>query len=47
MVSQHCGPIDVQLTDVVMPQMSGQDIAEKMATVTGARKPKARSSEAA
>jgi Response regulator containing CheY-like receiver, AAA-type ATPase, and DNA-binding domains len=31
--AKHLGPIHLLLTDVVMPQMSGPEVAEKLATV--------------
>jgi two-component system cell cycle sensor histidine kinase/response regulator CckA len=31
--AKHAGPIHLLLTDVVMPQMSGPEVAEKLATV--------------
>ena len=33
MGAKHMGPIHLLLTDVVMPQMSGPEVAEKLAGV--------------
>jgi len=38
LASKHDGPIDLLLTDVVMPQMSGPDLAEQLAALRPAIK---------